>query len=128
VKLPSSVLHRYPSQLSGGQKQRIAIARGFAAHPRLLLCDEVTSALDVSVQATILELIADLSTELGTAVLFVSHDLAIVRTVTRRAFVMRSGEICESGDTARLFESPQHPYTRELVEAVPPSPSALAAG
>ncbi|MDX6532519.1 MAG: peptide/nickel transport system ATP-binding protein ddpF [Gaiellales bacterium] len=128
VKLPASVLHRYPSQLSGGQKQRIAIARAFAAHPRLLLCDEVTSALDVSVQATILELIAELSTQLGTAVVFVSHDLAIVRTVTSRAFVMRSGEICESGGTARLFEAPQHPYTRELVEAVPPSPSALAAG
>jgi peptide/nickel transport system ATP-binding protein len=111
VKLPREVLHRYPVELSGGQKQRVALARAFAARPSVLLCDEVTSALDVSVQATIIELIAELSAEFGTAVVFVSHDLAVVRTIATRALVMRNGEVCEEGETERLFVSPSHPYT-----------------
>jgi ABC-type glutathione transport system ATPase component len=119
VKLPRSALHRYAAELSGGQKQRVALARAFAARPSVLLCDEVTSALDVSVQATILELIAALSVEFGTAVIFVSHDLAVVRTVASRALVMRFGELLESGPTAQLFSAPSHPYTRELLASIP---------
>jgi peptide/nickel transport system ATP-binding protein len=119
VKLPSDLLYRYPGELSGGQKQRVALARAFASSPRLLLCDEVTSALDVSVQATILELIAELSATFKTAVAFVSHDLAVVRTVAHRAIVMQHGEVCESGETGELFANPSHPYTRDLIHSIP---------
>lgn len=119
VKLPTGLLHRYATELSGGQKQRIALARAFAARPSVLLCDEVTSALDVSVQATIIELIAELAARFGTAVVFVSHDLAVVRTIAGRALVMRNGEVCEEGETERLFVAPAHPYTRELLAAIP---------
>jgi peptide/nickel transport system ATP-binding protein len=127
VKLPREVLHRYPVELSGGQKQRVALARAFAARPSLLLCDEVTSALDVSVQATIIELIAELSAGFGTAVVFVSHDLAVVRTIATRALVMRNGEVCEEGETEKLFVSPSHPYTRELLAAIPELQTAAVA-
>jgi peptide/nickel transport system ATP-binding protein len=119
VKLPTGLLHRYATELSGGQKQRIALARAFAARPSVLLCDEVTSALDVSVQATIIELIAELAARFDTAVIFVSHDLAVVRTIAGRALVMRNGEVCEEGETEQLFVSPAHPYTRELLAAIP---------
>ena len=119
VKLPTGLLHRYATELSGGQKQRIALARAFAARPSLLLCDEVTSALDVSVQATIIELIAELAARFGAAVIFVSHDLAVVRTIAGRALVMKNGEVCEQGETERLFVAPTHPYTRELLAAIP---------
>jgi peptide/nickel transport system ATP-binding protein len=119
VKLPTGLLHRYATELSGGQKQRIALARAFAARPSVLLCDEVTSALDVSVQATIIELIAELAARFGTAVIFVSHDLAVVRTIAGRALVMRNGAVCEEGETEQLFVSPAHPYTRELLAAIP---------
>jgi peptide/nickel transport system ATP-binding protein len=120
VKLPARVLHRYPRELSGGQRQRVAVARAFAARPSLLLCDEITSALDVSVQATILELIVDLAKDFDTAVIFVSHDLAVVRTICRRTMVMRHGEVRESGATERLFQSPADPYTKALLGAIPP--------
>jgi oligopeptide/dipeptide ABC transporter ATP-binding protein len=119
VKLPRGMRGRYAAELSGGQKQRIALARGFAARPALLLCDEVTSALDVSVQATILELLAELAETFGTAVIFVSHDLAVVRTIAARALVMKDGKVREEGETERLFLSPQDPYTRELLSAIP---------
>ncbi len=119
VKLPRAMRHRYPSQLSGGQKQRVAIARAFAAQPRLLLCDEVTSALDVSIQATVIELIAELARAFSTAVVFVSHDLGVVRSIAHRSAVMKDGEICEQGDTEALFATPRHPYTRELLDAIP---------
>jgi ABC-type glutathione transport system ATPase component len=119
VKLPRGMRGRYASELSGGQKQRVALARGFAARPSLLLCDEVTSALDVSVQATILELLAELAETFETAVIFVSHDLAVVRTIATRALVMKDGEVREQGETERLFVSPQDPYTRELLSAIP---------
>jgi peptide/nickel transport system ATP-binding protein len=119
VKLPTGLLHRYATELSGGQKQRIALARAFAPRPSVLLCDEVTSALDVSVQATIIELIAELAARFGTAVVFVSHDLAVVRTIAGRALVMRDGEVCEEGETERLFMAPAHPYTKELLAAIP---------
>lgn len=119
VRLEPSMLERYPHQLSGGQKQRVAIARAFAAEPRLILCDEIVSALDVSVQASILELIAQLTSQHETAVLFVTHDLAVVRAIANRIYVMRSGRTLEEGTTADVFASPQSPYTRELLGAVP---------
>jgi peptide/nickel transport system ATP-binding protein len=119
VKLSRSFLPRYPSELSGGQQQRVAIARAFAARPSLLLCDEVTSALDVSVAATIIELLRDLTSKSGTAVLFVSHDLAVVRTLADRAIVMRDGKVCEQGSTEKLFCAPEHPYTIELLSSIP---------
>ena len=119
VRLPSSVMNRLPGELSGGQRQRIAIARAFLAQPRLLLCDEVTSALDVSVQATVLQMIAELSAESGTAVILVSHDLALVRTMADRTIVMRNGRIVEQQDSDKLFIDPQSDYTRELIAAIP---------
>lgn len=119
VRLPSSVIDRLPEDLSGGQRQRIAIARAFLAKPRLLLCDEVTSALDVSVQATVLQMIAELSAEFGTAVILVSHDLALVRTMADRTIVMRGGRVVEQQDSDQLFINPQSDYTRELIAAIP---------
>ncbi len=127
VKLPRGLLYRYPSELSGGQRQRVALARAFAAKPSVLLCDEVTSALDVSVQATILELIAELSDQTNTAVIWVSHDLAVVRTIAHRALVMRNGEVCEEGETDELFAAARHPYTQELLAAIPELAAAAAA-
>ena len=119
VRLDSGVLERYPHELSGGQKQRVALARAFAADPRLILCDEVVSALDVSVQASVLELLRKLVRERGVALLFVTHDLAVVRSIADRVYVMRVGEICETAPTSEIFEAPKHPYTRELLAAVP---------
>lgn len=119
VRLPSSYGSRFPHELSGGQRQRIAIARAFAAKPRLLLCDEITSALDVSVQATVLELLAGLARRTDVGIVFVGHDLAVVKAVADRTHVMRQGEVVEHGETTRLFASPTHPYTRELVNAAP---------
>lgn len=119
VNLPASMAQRHPGELSGGQKQRVAIARAFAADPKLILADEITSALDVSVQAAILSLLSALSAERGTSVVFVSHDLAVVRAVAHRAFVLEQGEVREMGAVDQLFDSPEHPYTRELVNAIP---------
>jgi peptide/nickel transport system ATP-binding protein len=119
VNLPESMVHRYPSELSGGQKQRIAIARAFVTNPRLILADEITSALDVSVQAAILDLLSKLSAEHGTSVVFVTHDLAVVRAVAHRALVLQKGVVREIGPVAQLFESPADDYTRELVDAIP---------
>jgi peptide/nickel transport system ATP-binding protein len=119
VLLDGDIAERYPHELSGGQKQRVALARAFAADPQLLLCDEVVSALDVSVQASILELIARLTAGSGTSVLFVTHDLAVARQIADRVCVVRHGEVCETGEAASLFRDPAHLYTRELLEAVP---------
>ena len=121
VQLPRQVLHRYPDELSGGQKQRVALARAFAARPSVLLCDEVTASLDVSVQATIVELLVDLAQRFGTAVVFVSHDLGIVRAVASSAIVMRLGEVCEEGSIHELFSEPKHDYTKELLGRCPRS-------
>jgi peptide/nickel transport system ATP-binding protein len=119
VRLSSTVLERYPHELSGGQKQRVALARAFSADPELILCDEVVSALDVSVQASILELLASLTAERSTALVFVTHDLAVVRAIADRICVMRDGLILETAATESLFSAPSDPYTAELLAAVP---------
>ena len=113
--------------MSGGQQQRVAIARAFAARPSLLLCDEVTSALDVSVAATIIELLRDLTSKSGTAVLFVSHDLAVVRTLADRAIVMRDGRVCEQGSTEKLFCAPSTPTPSSCSPRSPISPMCAPA-
>lgn len=119
VRLDPLVLHRYPRQLSGGQKQRVALARAFAAEPRLILCDEVVSALDVSVQASIIELLAGLAENHRTSVVFVTHDLAVARSIADRICVMREGRLCEVGAASAVFAAPSHAYTRQLLDAVP---------
>ena len=119
VQLPARIADRYPSQLSGGERQRVAIARALAARPDVLVCDEVTSALDVSVQAAILEALAELRDELSVALLFITHDLGVVSAVADRVLVLEGGRICESGPTERILRAPEHPYTRRLVAAAP---------
>jgi ABC-type oligopeptide transport system ATPase subunit len=109
---------RYPHQLSGGQKQRVAIARAFIARPRLVICDEIVSGQDVSVQATILELVRTLQQRYQIAILFVSHDLAVVRSIAQRLYVIHRGQIVESGPTEQVFDRPQAEYSRALLESV----------
>ncbi|HVJ40196.1 MAG TPA: oligopeptide/dipeptide ABC transporter ATP-binding protein [Dongiaceae bacterium] len=119
VQLPADYAARFPSEISGGERQRVAIARALAAEPQLLLCDEVVSALDVSVQATILDLLRSIQQHSHLSILFITHDLAVVRWFADRVAVLYRGQLCEVAPVDRLFAGALHPYTRTLIEAVP---------
>jgi len=119
VGIPAEAADRYPGSFSGGQRQRIAIARALVPEPDLVICDEAVSALDLSIQAQVLNLLVELQDELGLAYLFITHDLAVVRHLCHRVAVLRHGELVESGSTDSVCTSPSHPYTRTLMSSAP---------
>ena len=119
---PRASRRRFPGELSGGERQRVAIARALAPQPDLLICDEVTSALDVSVQAAVLELLQELQRDLHLSMLFITHNLGVVACVADSVLVMDRGELCETGPVARVLEHPAHEYTQRLLDAAPTMP------
>ena len=119
VGMSRQSLDRYPHEFSGGQRQRISIARALATRPRLLICDEPTSALDVSIQAQVLNLLKDIQDELHLAMLFISHDLPVIRQMCNRIVVLKDGVVCETKESEELFNNPEHPYTQELIRLMP---------
>lgn len=119
VGMSPDYLNRYPHSFSGGQRQRISIARAIGMKPELMICDEIVSSLDVSIQAQIVELLIELREKLGLALLFIAHDLSLVRTLSDRIYVMYLGKIVESGKASEVLSAPKHPYTRALVQSVP---------
>lgn len=119
VGLSGDYARRRPSQLSGGERQRVAVARALGRQPRVLVCDEVVSALDISIQAHILNLLSDLRDQLGLTLVFITHDLAVVRQISDRVYVLHRGRVVENGPTARVLDRPEHDYTRALLDAVP---------
>lgn len=127
VKLPADVVSRYPSEFSGGQRQRIAIARALVRRPRLIICDEPVSALDLTTQATVLDLLIELQRDTGVSYLFVSHDLGVVRRICHRVAVMYRGEIVEVGEGEQVTRDPQHPYSQRLLAASPVADPELQA-
>ena len=126
VGLPTSALAKYPHEFSGGQRQRVGIARAVITHPALLIADEPVSALDVSVGAQVVNLICDLARDMSISVLFIAHDLSLVRHISHRVGVMYRGRIVELASSRELFENPVHPYTRALLSAIPPPDPVLA--
>ncbi|MDC1378221.1 ABC transporter ATP-binding protein, partial [Flavobacteriaceae bacterium] len=119
VGLNQEFSHRYPHELSGGQRQRAIIARALASEPKLLICDEIVAALDISVQAQVLNLLNDLKIELGLSYLFISHDLAVVKYMSDRVMVMEKGRLIELQEADLLYENPQQVYTKRLINAIP---------